>query len=182
MNNHQMRDRFTKHMDISILDFDINSRKELEAIAAEEGAGEINWTAWDKAKQQTQKQIEAELRKTRRKPVYVYTADGFYINTFNSALEAGEEYKISQQAVNVYIKMKMPYQKLNIIFRNTPFNYANSRPKWVYQKKKEKWKLIGIFESAEEAAAHLNIPYYTISRYCQWHRPYKDYLFRGQPI
>ena len=100
MNNHQMRDRYTRHMDISILDYDIDSREELEAIAEEEGAGEINWTAWNKAKQQSQRQIQAELRKMRRKPVYVYTTDGFYINTFNSALEAGEEYKISQQAVD----------------------------------------------------------------------------------
>ena len=182
MNNHQMRDRFTKHMDISILDFDINSREELEAIAEEEGAGEINWNAWEIVKQQAQKQIETELRKMRRKPVYVYDINGFYINTFNSALEAGDEYGISQQQVNVYAKSKMPYYKLNILFRHTPFNFANNKMKYVYQKRKGKWKLIGVFNSAEEVSELLNIPDYTISRYCQWHRPYKDYLFRGQPI
>ena len=181
MNNHQLRDRYTRHMDISILDFDIDSREELEAIAEEEGAGEINWTAWDKAKQQAQADIEKAL-KERRKPVFVYDTNGFYVNAFNSAREAGEAYGISQQAVNVYIRMKMPYYKLNLLFRHSPFNFANNKMKYVYQKKKGKWKLIGVFNSAEEVSELLNIPDYTISRYCQWHKPYRDYLFKGQPI
>lgn len=176
----------TEHIDNTTLNFDINSRAELEQLQNEEGEeGEINWEGFDKLVQRTQAQIEKALktRKKQRTPVFVYDLQGNYLNAFNSVRECGEAYNITQQHVNVYMKRKMPYYLLNILFREKPLQSVNhAKLKWVYKKKKDTYKLIGVYESAVEASEHINIPSWNINIYTQKGKPYKGFLFRDSAI
>lgn len=114
---------------------DINTRKELQQIADEEGRT-INWELWDKLVEQTKQDIKEELqdyhyqqqeqqqKHKNNKPfvtVYVYNLDGQFINQFQTPQEAAKHYGINAITINQCMRNKIPYFKQRLYFSKTPF-------------------------------------------------------------
>lgn len=112
--------RFGENVEKTFQSVDINSRKELEDIAEEEGL-EVQWSFWDKLVEQTKQDIKQELQGFERmytNPVFVYDIwKQRVIKTFKSPQECADFYGISREQVTNYIREGKCYYKQGVEFR-----------------------------------------------------------------